>query len=128
MYQVMELLQISKGLTSQDLFALRHLGGVSSVLELGDLKEIKERFIVEIRLLKLVGVFLREQADPHLDKGMGRLKQMEALIGNLDNKDSYQRSVRRHEILAFWYRQMSRLLPLGQNDRGKERSFAPKKF
>ena len=116
---VMELLKISKGSASQGLRALRQLGAVSSVFEPGDRKE---RFVAEIRLRKLVGGFLREQADPHLDKGVGRLKQIETLLGNLDDSDSLERGVRRHEILSGWHRQMSRLLPwvkmiVGKSDR-----------
>ena len=66
MDDVMSLLKISKGSASQGLRALRQLGAVSSVFEPGDRKE---RFVAEIRLRKLVGGFLREQADPHLEKG-----------------------------------------------------------
>jgi DNA-binding transcriptional regulator GbsR (MarR family) len=124
MDEVIELLQISKGSASQGLRALRQLGAVSSVFEPGDRKE---RFVAEIRLRKLVGGFLREQADPHLDKGVGRLKQIETLLGNLDNKVSFQRGVRRHEILSGWHRQMSRLLPwvkmiVGKSDRLPQKS------
>ena len=124
MDEVMKLLQISKGSASQGLRALRQLGAVSSVFEPGGRKE---RFVAEIRLRKLVGGFLREQADPHLDKGEGRLKQIEALLGNLENTDSLQRGVRRHEILSGWHRQMSRLLPLvkmivGKSDRLHQKS------
>ena len=72
----MELLKISKGSASQGLRALRQLGAVSSVFEPGDRKE---RFVAEIRLRKLVGGFLREQADPHFEKGIARLKQIETL-------------------------------------------------
>ena len=119
MDEVMQLLQISKGAASQGLRALRQLGAVSSVFAPRDRKE---RFVAEIRLRKLVGGFLREQADPHLDKGVGRLKQIEALLGNLDDSDSIQRGARRHEILSGWHRQMSRLLPwvkmvAGKSDR-----------
>ncbi len=119
MHEVIELLQISKGSASQGLRALRQLGAVSSVFEPGDRKE---RFVAEIRLRKLVGGFLREQADPHLHKGVGRLKQIEALLGNLENTDSLQRGIRKHEILSGWHRQMSRLLPwvkmiVGKSDR-----------
>ena len=124
MDEVMELLQISKGSASQGLRALRQLGAISSVFEPGDRKE---RFFAEIRLRKLVGGFLREQADPHLEKGVGRLKQIEALLENLDNKDSLQRGARRHEILSGWHRQMSRLLPwvkmiVGKSDRLPKKS------
>jgi DNA-binding transcriptional regulator GbsR (MarR family) len=122
--EVMEILQISKGSASQGLRALRQLGAVSTVFEPGDRKE---RFVAEIRLRKLVGGFLREQADPHLDKGVSRLKQIETLLGNLDDSDSLQRGVRRHEILSGWHRQMSRLLPwvkmvVGKSDRLPKKS------
>ena len=124
MDEVMKLLEISKGSASQGLRALRQLGAVSSVFKPGDRKE---RFVAEIRLRKLVGGFLREQADPHLDKGVGRLKQIETLLGNLDASDSLQRGVRRHEILSGWHRQMSRLLPwvkmiVGKSERLPQKS------
>ena len=124
MDEVMILLGISKGSASQGLRALRQLGAVSSVFEPGDRRE---RFVAEIRLRKLVGGFLREQADPHLDKGVGRLKQIEALLGDLDESDSFQRGARRHEILSGWHRQMSRLLPwvkmiVGKSDRLPQKS------
>ena len=117
--EVMEILQISKGSASQGLRALRQLGAISTVFEPSDRKE---RFIAEIRLRKLVSGFLREQADPHLDKGVSRLEQIETLIEALDDGESRKRGVRRYEILSGWHRQMSRLLPLvkmivGKSDR-----------
>ena len=119
MDEVMKLLQISKGSASQGLRALRQLGAVSSVFEPGDRKE---RFVAEIRLRKLVGGFLREQADPHLEKGVARLQQIEGLLGKASGKNSHNRGIRRHEILSGWHRQMSRLLPwvkmiVGKSDR-----------
>jgi DNA-binding transcriptional regulator GbsR (MarR family) len=119
MDEVMKLLQISKGSASQGLRALRQLGAVSSVFERGDRKE---KFVAEIRLRKLVGGFMREQADPHLQKGIGRLLQIEAHLEDLKDGDSRKRGVRRHEILSGWHRQMSRLLPwvkmiVGKSDR-----------
>jgi DNA-binding transcriptional regulator GbsR (MarR family) len=124
MDEVMKLLEISKGSASQGLRALRQLGAVSSIFEPGDRKE---RFIAEIRLRKLVGGFLREQADPHLEKGVARLKQIEDLLGKVDGQDSHNRGVRRHEILSGWHRQMSRLLPwvkmiVGKSDRLLQKS------
>jgi DNA-binding transcriptional regulator GbsR (MarR family) len=124
MDEVMELLQISKGSASQGLRALRQLGAVSSVFEPGDRKE---RFVAEIRLRKLVGGFLREQADPHLEKGVARLTQIESLLGNVAGKESLNRGIRRHEILSGWHRQMSRLLPwvkmiVGKSDRLSKKS------
>ena len=119
MDEIIELLQISKGSASQGLRALRQLGAVSTVFASGDRKE---RFVAEIRLRKLVSGFLREQADPHLEKGVARLKQIEDLLGNTSSENSQIRGVRRYEILSGWHRQMSRLLPwvkmiVGKSDR-----------
>ena len=119
MDEVMKLLDISKGSASQGLRSLRQLGAISYVFKPGDRKE---RFVAEIRLRKLVGGFLREQAEPHLEKGVARLHQIESLLGSLDNADSLRRCTRRHEILSGWHRQMSRLLPwvkmiVGKSDR-----------
>ena len=119
MDEVMDLLQISKGSASQGLRALRQFGAVSSTFAPGDRKE---HFVAEIRLRKLVSGFLREQADPHLEKGVARLKQIEGLLEVLGSKDSQIRGARRHEILSGWHRQMSRLLPwvkmiVGKSDR-----------
>ena len=124
MDEVMELLQISKGSASQGLRALRQLGAVSSVFAPGDRRE---RYMAESRLRKLVGGFLREQADPHLEKGTGRLKQIESLVNNIENVDARKRGARRYEILSGWHRQMSRLLPwvkmiVGKSDRLPQKS------
>ena len=124
MDEVMKLLEISKGSASQGLRALRQLGAVSSVFEPGDRKE---RFVAESRLRKLVGGFLREQADPHLEKGIARLKQIESLVNDSHDVDARKRGARRHEILSGWHRQMSRLLPwvkmiVGKSDRLPQKS------
>ena len=119
MDEVMNLLQISKGSASQGLRALRQLGAISSTFAPGDRKE---RFVAEIRLRKLVSGFLREQADPHLEKGVARLELIEELIVGTGSEDSQVRGARRHEILSGWHRQMSRMLPwvkmiVGKSDR-----------
>ena len=119
MDEIMKLLEISKGSASQGLRALRQLGAISCTFAKGDRKE---RFVAEIRLRKLVSGFLREQADPHLDRGVARLKQIELLLEESGSKDSQIRGSRRHEILSGWHRQMSRLLPwvkmiVGKSDR-----------
>ena len=124
MDEVMELLQISKGSASQGLRALRQLGAVSSVFAPGDRRE---RYMAESRLRKLVGGFLREQADPHLEKGTARLKQIESLVNNIEDVGARKRGARRYEILSGWHRQMSRLLPwvkmiVGKSDRLHQKS------
>jgi DNA-binding transcriptional regulator GbsR (MarR family) len=124
MDEVMNLLEISKGSASQGLRALRNLGAISSSFTRGDRKE---RFFAEIRLRKLVSGFLREQADPHLEKGIARLQQIELLVKEANSSDSSTRAIRRHEILSSWHRQMSRLLPwvkmiVGKSDRLPEKN------
>ena len=124
MDEVMELLQISKGSASQGLRALRQLGAVSSVFAPGDRRD---RYMAESRLRKLVGGFLREQADPHLEKGAARLKQIESLVNNIEDVGARKRGFRRHEILSGWHRQMNRLLPwvkmiVGKSDRLPQKS------
>ena len=119
MYEVIKLLGISKGSASQCLRSLRQLGAVSSVFERGDRKE---RFMAEIRLRKLVAGFLKEQADPHMEKGISRLEHLRKLLSAEEREESQKRGLRREEILSGWHRQMSRLLPwvkmiVGKSDR-----------
>jgi DNA-binding transcriptional regulator GbsR (MarR family) len=119
MDEVMKLLGISKGSASQGLRSLRQLGAVSSVYAPGDRKE---RFSAEIRLRKLVAGFLKEQADPHMEKGISRLEHLRKLLSVEEEEESRKRGARRQEILSGWHRQMSRLLPwvkmiVGKSDR-----------
>ena len=124
MDEVMVLLEISKGSASQGLRALRQLGAVSSVFQPRDRRE---RFIAEIRLRNLIGGFLREQVEPHLDKGVGRLKQIKVLLENSENPESLKRGAIKHQILSGWHRQMSRLFPLVKMIVGKSDRMPPKK-
>jgi HTH-type transcriptional regulator, glycine betaine synthesis regulator len=124
MDEVMNLLGISKGSASQGLRSLRQLGAVSSVFERGDRKE---RFVAEIRLRKLVAGFLKEQAEPHMEKGISRLDNLRKLLSAEKEDESKKRGVRREEILSGWHRQMSRLLPwvkmiVGKSDRLTDKS------
>jgi HTH-type transcriptional regulator, glycine betaine synthesis regulator len=124
MDEVMKLLSISKGSASQGLRSLRQLGAVSSVYAPGDRKE---RFSAEIRLRKLVAGFLKEQADPHMEKGISRLENLRKLLSVEETEGSRKRGLRREEILSGWHRQMSRLLPwvkmiVGKSDRLAKKS------
>ena len=76
MDEIMELLSVSKGSASQGLRSLRHLGAVKSQFLSG---QRKEHFVAEIRLRKLVSGFLKEQAEPHLEKGKARLSHLQEL-------------------------------------------------
>ena len=123
MDEVMKLLNISKGSASQGLRSLRQLGAISSVYAPGDRKE---RFLAEIRLRKLVAGFLKEQADPHMEKGISRLEHLRKLLSAEEGEDSKMRGVLREEILSGWHRQMSRLLPLVKMIVGKSDRLAKK--
>lgn len=124
MDDIMELLSISKGSASQGLRALKQLGAVNSVFARDDRKE---RFVAEIRLRKLVSGFLREQAEPHLEKGLARLENLRDLLDDEEDFESTKRGQRRENILSGWHRQMSRLLPwvkmiVGKSDRLSKKS------
>jgi len=106
---IMGLLSISKGSASQGLKALRHLGAVRNTFVPG---ERREHFVAEIRLRKLVAGFLKEQVEPHLEKGKDRLRHLKEMVdANEDEKDTL-RGERRLKILAGWHRQVGKLLPL----------------
>ena len=124
MDDIMELLSISKGSASQGLRALKQLGAVNSVFARDDRKE---RFVAEIRLRKLVSGFLREQGEPHLEKGLARLENLRDLLDDEEDFESTKRGQRRENILSSWHRQMSRLLPwvkmiVGKSDRLSKKS------
>jgi HTH-type transcriptional regulator, glycine betaine synthesis regulator len=124
MNDIMDLLSISKGSASQGLRSLKQLGAVNSVFTRDDRKE---RFVAEIRLRKLVSGFLREQGEPHLDKGLSRLKNLRDLLVDEEDCVSAKRGQRRETILSGWHLQMSRLLPwvkmiVGKSDRLSKKS------
>ncbi len=119
MGEIMEILNISKGSASQGLRALKQLGAVKTVFARNDRRE---RFVAEIRLRKLVSGFLREQGEPHLEKGIARLQNIRDLLYSEPDPESAKRGKNRENILSGWHRQMSRLLPwlkmiVGKSDR-----------
>ena len=54
--------------------------------------EIGEKGLLLKSLAKLDWRFLREQVEPHLDKGVGRLKQIKVLLENSENPESLKGS------------------------------------
>lgn len=119
MDDIMELLSVSKGSASQGLRSLKQLGAVRSQYLPG---RRKEHFVAEIRLRKLVSGFLKEQAEPHLEKGKARLSHLKELVDATGDGNSAERGRRRMNILAGWHRQVDKLLPLvklivGKTDR-----------
>ncbi len=123
MDDIMNLLSVSKGSASQGLRSLRQLGAVKSQFLSG---QRKEHFVAEIRLRKLVSGFLKEQAEPHLEKGKARLNHLQELVDATEDRNSAERGRRRTNILAGWHRQMGKLLPLvklivGKTERSNKR-------
>ena len=106
---IMELLFISKGSASQGLKALRHLGAVRNTFVPG---ERREHFVAEIRLRKLVAGFLKDQIEPHLEKGKDRLSHIADMLEATEDEKETLRGERRLKILAGWHRQVGKLLPL----------------
>ena len=124
MDEIMNLLSISKGSASQGLRSLRQLGAVKSQYLAG---QRKEHFVAEIRLRKLVAGFLKEQAEPHLEKGVERLRQLRDLVSEASDDDSARRGRRRENILTGWHRQVGKLLPLVKIIVGKAERLPEKK-
>ena len=123
MDEIMELLSVSKGSASQGLRSLRQLGAVKSQFVPC---QRKEHFVAEIRLRKLVSGFLREQAEPHLEKGKARLSHLQELVDATEDGNSAERGRKRMNILAGWHRQVGKLLPLvklivGKTERSHKR-------
>ena len=124
MDEIMDFLSISKGSASQGLRSLRQLGAVKTQYLAG---QRKEYFVAEIRLRKLVAGFLKEQAEPHLEKGVERLRQLRELVAEASDEDSARRGKRRENILTGWHRQVGKLLPLVKMIVGKAECLPEKK-
>ena len=118
---IMQCLSVSKGSASQGLKALRQLGAVRNVFVPG---ERREYFVAEIRLRKLVAGFLKEQAEPHLEKGKDRLQHLKELVAATEDEEETRRGERRANILAGWHRQVGKLLPLVKMIVGKAERFS----
>jgi HTH-type transcriptional regulator, glycine betaine synthesis regulator len=123
MDEIMELLSVSKGSASQGLRSLRQLGAVNSQFLSG---QRKEHFVAEIRLRKLVSGFLKEQAEPHLEKGKARLDHLQQLVDATEDRNCAERGRKRTNVLASWHRQVGKLLPLvklivGKTERSHKR-------
>lgn len=121
MDEIMAVLAISKGSASQGLRFLRQLGAVRSQFLPG---KRKEHYVAEIRLRKLVAGFLKEQAEPHLEKGKARLQNLRELLKEETDSDSARRGLRRERFLNNWHRQAGRLLPLVKMIVGKSDRFS----
>jgi DNA-binding transcriptional regulator GbsR (MarR family) len=107
MEDLISKLKISKGTASQGLRALRNIGAIKTVYKVGERRDYYE---AECELRKLVGGFLRDQVNPHLDSGKERVERMHAILNDIDGEDHdfFQERVDR---LGKWRQRADTILP-----------------
>lgn len=108
-------LGISKGSASQGLRLLKSLGAVRESERITDRRT---HFEPAVELKRLVGGFIREQVRPHLESGKSKVKQLEAMIPDVEN--DHQEFIKdRVERLDQWMRRGGQVLPLLQKILGQ---------
>lgn len=108
MEDLITILSISKGSASQGLKALRNIGAIKTVYQVGERRDYYE---AECELRKLVGGFLRDQVNPHLESGKERLGTMRTIVEGMDGADVEFLSDR-IEQLSKWRQRADTILPL----------------
>lgn len=101
-------LGISKGSTSQGLKILRSFGAIRMVYVPGDRKDF---YVAETALRKVASGFAREQIQPHVESGEGRVLRIREL---LDQSDAEDRDALSEKIdqLETWQKRAHKTLPL----------------
>jgi len=107
MDEIISLLNISKGSVSQGLKQLKAFGAVRTVYRIGDRRDHWE---AELKLKKLVGGFLREQLQPRVTDGAGRVKYLEAMLNELP-AEKRKALAARISILKTWHSKIQKGLP-----------------
>lgn len=108
MENLIERLQISKGSASQGLKALRNFGAIKAVYRPGDRRDFYE---AECELRKLVGGFLKDQVNPHLESGKQRVQYMKELTEDMDGEEK-EFFKERIDQLEKWRLRANTILPL----------------
>ncbi len=102
-------LEISRGSVSQGLKLLRQLGAVKLHYIPGSRKD---HYVPELSMKRLVRGFVRDQFSPHIDSGVSRLDQIEALVHQETDPALRQHAVARLGTLRTWQKRMQKLLPV----------------
>jgi len=104
-------LGISKGSTSQGLRMLRDLGAVKDAEG-----EVARRtyYEADVELKQLVGGFIKEQVRPHLASGEGKLKGLEEMVAEMDDKELQGFYEERMAKLGSWSKKARIMLPMLQ--------------
>ena len=101
-------LGLSKGSVSQGLSLLRQLGAVRLQFVVGDRRD---HYVPEVGLRRLLGGFLREKVEPHLESGQARLANLKTLLETVDPAQRAH-AEERITMLTAWHKQTRSLLPL----------------
>jgi DNA-binding transcriptional regulator GbsR (MarR family) len=108
MENLVKKLKISKGSASQGLKALRNFGAIKTVYKPGERRDFYE---AECELRKLVGGFLKDQVNPHLDNGKDRVRRMKSLLED-DSCEDAEFLAERIGQLEKWRSRAEKILPL----------------
>ena len=109
--EIMKVLSISKGSTSQ---GLRFLGNINAIQITKKFGVRSDYYSAEINLRKLLSGFLGEQIEPHLKNGHQRIDRISQAVGDLPEGQRSQRKflIDRVKVLKSWNNKSSKLLPL----------------
>jgi DNA-binding transcriptional regulator GbsR (MarR family) len=106
--QVVELLGISKGSASQGLRWLRAIGAIHTAYVNGDRRD---HFVAETELRRLVFGFIRENVDPHINRGPDYLERITVAAESLDGEEA-KFAAGRITKLKRWHKFASTILPM----------------
>jgi len=100
-------LHISTGAASQGLKLLRTLGAVKTVYTPG---ARKDHYAADLELSRFATVFIKEELQPRLARGLERVRRMEALLAELPEADRKAASDRLTK-LRHWLEKGHTMLP-----------------
>jgi DNA-binding transcriptional regulator GbsR (MarR family) len=104
---LMERLHMSKGAASQGLKVLRSFGAVRTVYMAGDRRD---HYVADFELSKFASAFIKEEVQPHLDRGAARIARMEQHLAKLP-KAEREAAAQRLAKLRHWKEKGEGMLP-----------------
>jgi DNA-binding transcriptional regulator GbsR (MarR family) len=107
MDELIARLHISTGAASQGLKLLRSLGAVKTVYTPG---ARKDHYTADLELSRFATVFIKEELQPRLQRGLERVKRMEKYLEGLP-KEEQQATRERLKRLKHWMEKGNTMLP-----------------
>ncbi|GIL14594.1 MAG: hypothetical protein BroJett038_33140 [Chloroflexota bacterium] len=109
-------LNFSNGSVSQALRVLREIGAVSAAVDgdsadAGGRTAVRERFVPDLELRKLVGRFLQQRLEKQLAASSTRLELLKRTMPGGDKRTNVELT-RRLKSLADWHNRAKQLLPV----------------